>query len=98
MTAAIARHAPVAVIGAGAMGAGIAQIAAVAGHPVWLLDLKPGAAASAIAGIRATLAAVGRRHVLTVLDHLAAAYGGYRYRTSVLLRRKVAGGRSFHDT
>ncbi|MCU0922838.1 MAG: 3-hydroxyacyl-CoA dehydrogenase NAD-binding domain-containing protein, partial [Burkholderiaceae bacterium] len=55
MTASIARSAPVAVIGAGAMGAGIAQIAAVAGHPVWLLDLKPGAAASAIAGIRATL-------------------------------------------
>ena len=40
---------------------------------------------------------VGLHHVLTVLDHLAAAYGGYRYRASVLLRRKVAGGRSFHD-
>jgi 3-hydroxybutyryl-CoA dehydrogenase len=56
MNPSIARNAPVAVIGAGAMGAGIAQIAAVAGHPVLLLDLKPGAAASAIAGIRATLA------------------------------------------
>ena len=56
MSSSIAHSAPVAVIGAGAMGAGIAQIAAVAGHPVWLLDLKPGAAASAIAGIRATLA------------------------------------------
>jgi 3-hydroxybutyryl-CoA dehydrogenase len=41
--------------------------------------------------------AIGLRHVLTVLDHLAAAYGGYRYRASVLLRRKVAGGRSFLD-
>jgi 3-hydroxybutyryl-CoA dehydrogenase len=39
---------------------------------------------------------VGLRHVLTVIDHLAAAYGGYRYRASVLLRRKVAGGRTFH--
>ena len=56
MSSSLAHSAPVAVIGAGAMGAGIAQIAAVAGHPVWLLDLKPGAAASAIAGIRATLA------------------------------------------
>ena len=35
----------VAVIGAGAMGSGIAQIAAVAGHPVLLLDVREGAAA-----------------------------------------------------
>lgn len=41
---------------------------------------------------------IGLRHVLSVLDHLAAAYGEDRYRASVLLRRKVAGGRSFHDT
>ena len=47
--------AAIAVVGAGAMGAGIAQIAALAGHPVWLHDLRPGAAASAIAGIRAQI-------------------------------------------
>lgn len=47
---------PVAVIGAGAMGAGIAQVAAVAGHPVRLLDNRPGAAAQAVAGISAQLA------------------------------------------
>lgn len=41
----------VAVIGAGAMGAGIAQVAAQAGHPVWLYDTREGAAAQAIAGI-----------------------------------------------
>ncbi|KAB0494756.1 3-hydroxyacyl-CoA dehydrogenase PaaH [Pseudomonas vancouverensis] len=41
----------VAVIGAGAMGAGIAQVAAQAGHPVLLLDNRPGAAAQAIEGI-----------------------------------------------
>lgn len=34
----------VAVIGAGTMGAGIAQIAATAGHPVLLFDAQPGAA------------------------------------------------------
>jgi 3-hydroxybutyryl-CoA dehydrogenase len=45
----------VAVIGAGAMGSGIAQIAAVAGHPVKLLDARDGAAASAIEGIRTQL-------------------------------------------
>ncbi|MFR0717758.1 3-hydroxyacyl-CoA dehydrogenase PaaH [Enterobacterales bacterium BD_CKDN230030183-1A_HGKHYDSX7] len=44
-------NAQVAVIGAGAMGAGIAQVAAQAGHPVKLYDNRPGAAAQAIAGI-----------------------------------------------
>jgi len=43
----------VAVIGAGAMGAGIAQVAAGAGHSVWLFDSRDDAAAQAIAGIRA---------------------------------------------
>jgi 3-hydroxybutyryl-CoA dehydrogenase len=43
--------ATVAVIGAGAMGAGIAQVAAQAGHPVKLYDNRPGAAAQAIDGI-----------------------------------------------
>jgi len=44
-------NARIAVIGAGAMGAGIAQVAAQAGHPVLLLDNRPGAAALAIDGI-----------------------------------------------
>lgn len=54
---------PVAVVGAGTMGAGIAQVAALAGHPVRLHDTRPGAAAQAIAGIRdglRALAAKGR--------------------------------------
>jgi 3-hydroxybutyryl-CoA dehydrogenase len=38
---------PVGVVGAGAMGAGIAQVAAVAGHPVTLHDTRPGAVDSA---------------------------------------------------
>ncbi len=41
----------VAVIGSGAMGAGIAQTAASAGHPVVLFDTREGAAANAIADI-----------------------------------------------
>ena len=41
----------VAVIGSGAMGAGIAQTAASAGHPVLLFDTRDGAAARAIDGI-----------------------------------------------
>ncbi|MCU9951678.1 3-hydroxyacyl-CoA dehydrogenase PaaH [Pseudomonas sp. PDM13] len=53
---ALNRETPVAVIGAGAMGAGIAQVAAQAGHPVRLYDTRPGAAAQAIAGIDRQLA------------------------------------------
>lgn len=48
---ALSHTAGVAVIGAGAMGAGIAQVAAQAGHPVQLYDNRPGAAAQAITGI-----------------------------------------------
>jgi len=51
MTQALSKQAVIAVIGAGAMGAGIAQVAAAAGHTVKLLDNRPGAAAQAIAGI-----------------------------------------------
>lgn len=39
------------VIGAGTMGAGIAQVAAAAGHPVLLLDARSGAAAEAVTRI-----------------------------------------------
>ena len=40
---------PVLVVGAGIMGAGIAQVAAQAGHPVRLFDAREGAAAEALA-------------------------------------------------
>lgn len=43
---------PVGVVGAGTMGAGIAQIAAVAGRRVLLADAVPGAAERAIAAVR----------------------------------------------
>ena len=46
----------VAVIGSGAMGAGIAQVAAVAGHTVRLYDTRLGAVGQAIAGIGKALA------------------------------------------
>jgi 3-hydroxybutyryl-CoA dehydrogenase len=39
--------APVLVVGAGIMGSGIAQVAALAGHLVWLHDARAGAAAAA---------------------------------------------------
>jgi len=46
----------IAVIGSGAMGAGIAQVAASAGHQVLLFDTRSDAADKAIAGIKATYA------------------------------------------
>lgn len=48
-------HAPVLVVGAGIMGAGIAQVAAQAGHAVMLFDAREGAAAEAKAKLSATL-------------------------------------------
>lgn len=45
----------VAVVGSGLMGAGIAQVAAVAGHPVVLHDVTDGALQRARAGIRDSL-------------------------------------------
>lgn len=48
MTQPISKEAIVAVVGAGAMGMGIAQVAALAGHRVLILDNRPGAAASAV--------------------------------------------------
>ena len=46
---------PVGVIGAGAMGAGIAQVAASAGHGVTLVDAAPGAGAAAVEKIGVSL-------------------------------------------
>jgi 3-hydroxybutyryl-CoA dehydrogenase len=46
---------PLLVVGAGIMGAGIAQVAAQAGHAVWLFDTREGAAAEARSKLAATL-------------------------------------------
>jgi len=54
----LAENAPIGVVGAGVMGAGIAQVAAQAGHEVLLLDAREGAAASAIQGVAKSLAAL----------------------------------------
>ena len=56
-------NAPVLVVGAGIMGAGIAQVAAQVGHAVQLFDMRDGAAAQAKAKLAATfdgLVAKGR--------------------------------------
>ncbi len=51
------RDTMVGVVGAGAMGSGIAQVALVRGHRVLLADARPDAAAAADEGIRRALAA-----------------------------------------
>jgi 3-hydroxybutyryl-CoA dehydrogenase len=65
MMAALAPAVPVAVVGAGTMGAGIAQVAAAAGHRVLLYDAEPAALSSAEERIAATLARAVERERLT---------------------------------
>jgi 3-hydroxybutyryl-CoA dehydrogenase len=63
----------IAVVGAGLMGRGIAQIAAQAGCDVALFDVKPGAAAESKRAIGATLAALAAKHKLTEDDAARAS-------------------------
>ncbi|MGW5096076.1 3-hydroxyacyl-CoA dehydrogenase [Streptomyces nodosus] len=63
---------PVAVVGAGTMGQGIAQVALVAGHPVRLYDAVPGRARDAVAAIVARLDRLVEKNRLTGADRDAA--------------------------
>lgn len=64
--------ATVAVIGAGAMGSGIAQVAAAAGHRVRLLDARPDAAARAVEAIRAQFGKLADKGRMSLADAQAA--------------------------
>lgn len=61
----LSKNDDVLVIGAGAMGAGIAQVAAAAGHRVRLYDLRDGVAAAAIAQTSQSLAKLVERGKMT---------------------------------
>ena len=63
---------PVAVVGTGTMGQGIAQVALVAGHPVRLYDAAPGRAREAAAAIGARLDRLVEKERLTAADRDAA--------------------------
>ena len=60
-TPSVANDRPVLVVGAGIMGSGIAQVAAQAGHPVWLHDARAGAAVDACRRLGASLQALVER-------------------------------------
>lgn len=70
---ALPREAVVAVIGAGAMGAGIAQVAAQAGHRVLLFDARTGAADDAARKLGATFESLGSKGRMTPDEARAAA-------------------------
>jgi 3-hydroxybutyryl-CoA dehydrogenase len=58
---AVPAGAPVGVVGAGTMGAGIALVAARAGHPVRLVDVRPGASEQAVQRLRRRLGSLAGR-------------------------------------
>jgi 3-hydroxybutyryl-CoA dehydrogenase len=73
MAEALPKDAVVAVFGAGAMGVGIAQTAAAAGHRVLLFDARFGAADEARKKLQATFAALAEKGKLAATDAVAAA-------------------------
>jgi 3-hydroxybutyryl-CoA dehydrogenase len=66
------RNASVLVVGAGIMGAGIVQVAALAGHRVKLFDMRPGAAVDAKGKLAATLDGLANKGKLSAEAALAA--------------------------
>lgn len=70
------------IIGSGAMGAGIAQVAATAGHPVRVLDQNPAALDQAQAGIAASLHKLTEKGKLTA-EASAAALARLHFTTSM---------------
>lgn len=81
------RSATVAVIGAGAMGSGIAQVAALAGHPVVLHDARPLAAAQAVAAIGAAIRKLADKGKLPQQD-VFVAIGRLRAAATLRIARK----------
>jgi 3-hydroxybutyryl-CoA dehydrogenase len=72
MTVQLEMGSTVAVIGSGAMGSGIAQVAAAAGHQVILFDTREGAATKAIADIGKVFARLVEKGRMSAADADAA--------------------------
>ena len=73
MASALSTDTMVAVIGAGAMGAGIAQVAAAAGHTVKLLDTRAQAAQAAVNSIQAQFSKMAEKGKMTQAAATAAS-------------------------
>ena len=71
----------VAVVGAGTMGSGIAQLAAIAGHDVWLRDLDEAPLTRALDSVRTSMARMVRSERITQ-DAADDALGRIRTTTS----------------
>ena len=69
----LGRDTAVFVVGAGIMGAGIAQVAAQAGHAVKLFDAREGAAAAAVAKLASTLDGLAAKGKLDAAEAKAVA-------------------------
>lgn len=80
--AALSRHSLVAVVGSGTMGEGIAQVAAVSGHPVILYDSRPGAVPVAIQNIHKNLQKLAQKKKLSCCE---AEQAGSRLRAATRL-------------
>lgn len=90
------RESKVGVIGAGAMGSGIAQVAATYGHPVTLYDTSPDALNRALAGIQKNLARsvekgrLSAEDATAVRDRITVAGAGAGDRSSLEVFRGSA--------
>ncbi|WP_037911485.1 3-hydroxyacyl-CoA dehydrogenase [Actinacidiphila yeochonensis] len=69
---AVDRNRTVAVVGAGTMGQGIAQVALLAGHPVLLYDAAPGQAAAAVDAVTGRLDRLVAKGRLGASEHREA--------------------------
>jgi 3-hydroxyacyl-CoA dehydrogenase len=84
------------VIGAGTMGAGIAEVAACGGHPVKIFDSIPEAVTRALGPFQWSRQ-IGLRRVHNVLQNLLAYYGEDRYRTSPLIKNNLWIGKQLDE-
>jgi 3-hydroxybutyryl-CoA dehydrogenase len=78
----------IAVVGAGLMGHGIAQIFAIQGHAVSLMDLQDGLLSNAIENIRANLSMMAQKQIVSAAEIEPAIQ---RIQTTTDLKKAVSG-------
>src|SRR5208337_1478900 len=86
---ALPQNSAVAVVGSGTMGVGIAQVAAVAGHPVILYDTRTAAVPTAIQNVRHNLQKLASKGKMSA-DSAGSASARLRAASSLAELRGVA--------